>query len=165
MGFTGQATFWLAADLHVAVMPRICDALGRLIVSQHPDSCTGPGGENVAVDLKVSVQLEKDASTTYTESPWAQDMSADIVVSQAPIQSVELVPPRSVARRQPSPGCCHALSRILSAVEAAQAGLYRALDPEQQTIMLSAAGPGQQILIHSACISSSRISSGPPNGE
>ena len=48
MGFTGQATFWLAVDLHVAVMPRICDALVRLIVGQHPDSGTGPGGENGA---------------------------------------------------------------------------------------------------------------------
>ena len=46
----------------------------------------------VAVDLKTSVQLEKDASTTYTESAWAQDMAG-----QAPIQSEELVPPRSVA--------------------------------------------------------------------
>ena len=71
-------------------------------------------------------------------------MTADLVVSQAPIQSEELVPPRSVARRQPSPSCYHALSRILSAAEAAQAGLYRALDPEQQTIILSAGGPGSK---------------------
>ena len=48
MGFTGQATFWSAVDLHVAVMPRICDALGRLIVGQHTDSGTGPGGEKGA---------------------------------------------------------------------------------------------------------------------
>ena len=48
MGFIAQATFWSVVDLHLAVMPRICDALGRLIVGQHPDSGTGPGGENGA---------------------------------------------------------------------------------------------------------------------
>ena len=119
MGFTAQATFWLAVDLHLAVMPRSCDALGRLIVGQHPDCATGQvartellvGG--VAVDLKACVQLEKDASTTYTESPWAQDMSADMVVSQAPTQSEELVPPRSVARRQLSLSCYHAFCQRL----------------------------------------------------
>ena len=48
MVFTGQATFWSAVDLHLAVMPRICDALGRLIVGRHPESGTGPDGENGA---------------------------------------------------------------------------------------------------------------------
>ena len=105
----------------------------------------------VAVDLKASVQLEKDASTTCTESPWAQDMTADMVVSQAPIQSEELVPPRSVARRQLSLSYYHALSRILSAAEAAQARVYWELDPEQQTILLSAGGlasKSQCIVLH-----------------
>ena len=40
--------FWLAVDMLLAVMPRSCDALGRLIVGQHTDSGTGPGGENRA---------------------------------------------------------------------------------------------------------------------
>ena len=48
MGFTAQATFWLAVDILLAVMPRSCDALGRLIVGQHIDSSTGPSGENGA---------------------------------------------------------------------------------------------------------------------
>ena len=37
LGFTAQATFWSAVDLHLAVMPRMCDALGRPIVGDHPD--------------------------------------------------------------------------------------------------------------------------------
>ena len=44
----GRLLFWSAVDLHVAVMPRICDALGRLIVGRHPESGTGPDGENRA---------------------------------------------------------------------------------------------------------------------
>ena len=104
----------------------------------------------VAVDLKACVQLEKDASTTLSESPWAQDMSADMVVSQAPIQSEELVPPRSVARRQLSLSYYHTLSRILSAAEAAQARLYRELDLEQQTNHAECGRTGQQILIRGA---------------
>ena len=37
MGFTAQASYWSAVDLHRAVMPRICEALNRPIREPHPD--------------------------------------------------------------------------------------------------------------------------------
>ena len=71
-------------------------------------------------------------------SPWAQDKAVDMVVSPAPIQSKELVPLRSAARET-----AYATPRFLSVDEAVQAArLYRELDPEQQTLMLSVGGLG-----------------------
>ena len=91
-------------DLHEAVMPRICNALGRQILNAHPDDELAEAvkadllSASVAVDLHARVQFEHEAKATYRTSPWASDIGVEEVVRPTTVQTNELVPPRSVAR-------------------------------------------------------------------
>ena len=64
MGFTAQATYWSAVDLHKAVMPRICEALNRPIREPHPDVANALAAKvdlllsGVAVDEHARVAVE-----------------------------------------------------------------------------------------------------------
>ena len=63
MGFAAQATFWSAVDLLSAVMPRVCEALGRPIFGLHLDVAMA----QVVIGQRAGVQMEHGASTTYSQ--------------------------------------------------------------------------------------------------
>ena len=79
-----------AVDLHAAVVRRICEALGRLILGARPDSelamavkadMLTAGG---AVDLHAGVQLQREAKATYRASMWMNDNDVEEVTSPGP---------------------------------------------------------------------------------
>ena len=86
IGVTAQATFWSAVDLLLAVMLRICEALGRPIVGDHPDGAIPQSlktellDAGVVVDLYAKIHKEFDAKEAYAKSPWARDKVAEEIV-------------------------------------------------------------------------------------
>ena len=94
----------------------------------------------VAVDEHAKVTIENEAGKLYEASPWAADKRAAEIVRLAPVQVVDRVPPKRLARDM---AFAKLQSRILSAAEAVQAAkLHSEMLPEQQAIMLSAGRPG-----------------------
>ena len=146
MGLAAQATYWSAVDLHKAVMSNICDALDRPPQGMHPEETTALAAKadllatGVAVDEHAKVTIENEGSKMYEESPWAADKRVAEIVRQAPVQSAENVPPKSLARDM---AFAMLQSRILPAAEAVQAAKpHHEMPPEHQAIMLGAGGPG-----------------------
>ena len=89
MGFTSQATYWSAMDLHKAVMPRICEALNRPIREPHPDVANALAAKadlhlsGGAVDEYARVAVENEAAKVYEAGPWALDKRAVEIVRPA----------------------------------------------------------------------------------
>ena len=84
--------------------------------------------------------IENEASKLYEASPWAADKLAAEIVRPAPVQTVDKVPPKSLARDM---AFAKLQSRILSPAEAMQAAKpHSEMPPEQQAIMLGVGGPG-----------------------
>ena len=146
MGFAAQATYWSAVDLHKAVMSNICDALDRPPQGMHPEETTALAAKadllatGVAVDEYAKVTIENEGSKMYEASPWAADKRVAEIVRQAPVQSAENVPPKSLARDM---AFAMLQSRILPAAEAVQAAKpHHEMPPEHQAVTLGAGGPG-----------------------
>ena len=146
MGFAAQATLWSAVDLHKAVMTNVCEALNRPKRELHSEVATALAAKTdlllseVAVDEHVRETIENEASKLCEASPWAEDKRAAEIVRPAPVQAADSVPPKSLARDM---AFAKLQSRILSAAEAVQAAkLHSEMLPEQQAVMLNAAGLG-----------------------
>ena len=135
MGFSAQATYWSAVDLHN-------EALNRPLREVHLEIAAALIAKTdlllsaVAVDEHARVAIENEASKLFEASPWAADNRAAEIVRSAPVQTADRVPPKSLARIM---AFAKLQSRILSAAEAVQAAkLHSEMLPEQHAILLSA---------------------------
>ena len=127
-----------------------CDAAylrsaGHADCGRAPRRCNGPVGESRTAHCGCSCRpaCQRPAGTRSQNCMWprthgCRKKAVEVAVKPTPVQTDELVPPRSVAREA---AYAKLSSRILSAAEATQAArLRQELSPEQQAIMLSAGG-------------------------
>ena len=84
-GFAAQATYSIAYDMHMAVLPKICEKLHHPLEEEHPEERANDATSalllcGVAVDRQARVQIGFEAKEAYGASPWNEDKDVGDVV-------------------------------------------------------------------------------------